>query len=774
MYQTFIKRFNTISFSIITILAVLLPLFFLPDTLGGLGAIKGSILYIGVFLAASFWILTQFVQGSFSFPKHKAFGALALWVLLVLVSALASANIRVSLWGRGFVLDSFATVLALGILTFLVATFAREQKKLVKLFLAAFAGSVITVFLQVILYVSQNVPFVTKYLAQVSTQGTLVGSWIDFAYFVTFTFLLSLLMNEVLMPKGFFKALSFIAMILSLLVLIFLNFKIAWIVTIVASLLVFVYKSSVERSVAKFFPQSISDESPEEEQSFQRFPFMSFAALLVGLFFFLSSNSIGGSIARYAGITFNDIRPSATATMQVARGALAHDPIFGAGPGRYGNAWDLYHPMEINETQFWNTTFTSGYSMVGSTLTTTGPLAMVALLAVLILSLVHGFRLFSYPFPDRFSRFIAVTAFIMLIAFVCLFALASPGLVLVAFGFIYLGLLLGVSMLVGRTRVVTIEYLRDPRLSFFAILILVLAAMAGFTASYFTGNRFAGLVMYNRALVATDASSAKRLLDRAISLSQNDIYWRTRAALYAREFASGAQAKDPNNTELQANFTQAEQSARAAVAWDTTDANNWLALSQVYQLAAVGDNKDAFTNATDSLIEAQKRSPLNPFYRLSQANIALASKEYEKALAFVDQALEQKSNYLDAFVVRGQIRGAQGINGALADELNRYNSKMPYDDQGYLLLGQLYISTKQYQSALDAFIRARELNSANPTNNLNVINTLILMGQKSQAVDALKVFKTDFPSVDGVDDKIKELQSTPTVIPITPDEEKKS
>lgn len=99
---------------------------------------------------------------------------------------------------------------------------------------------------------------------------------------------------------------------------------------------------------------------------------------------------------------------------------------------------------------------------------------------------------------------------------------------------------------------------------------------------------------------------------------------------------------------------------------------------------------------------------------------------------------------------------------------------MPYDDQGYLLLGQLYISAKQYQSALDAFIRARELNRANPTNSLNVINTLILMGQKSQAIDALKVFKTDFPGVTGIDDKIKELQSTPTVIPTSPDEEKKS
>jgi len=51
MYQNTIHKFNNISFSIITGLCVLLPFFFLPATIGGLGATKSVILYIGVFMA---------------------------------------------------------------------------------------------------------------------------------------------------------------------------------------------------------------------------------------------------------------------------------------------------------------------------------------------------------------------------------------------------------------------------------------------------------------------------------------------------------------------------------------------------------------------------------------------------------------------------------------------------------------------------------------------------------------------------------------------------
>ncbi len=769
MNQKVIRIFTNVSFSIILVLAALLPVFFLPSTWSGLGAVKGVLLYAAVFLAASCWLVAQFVQGSLSFARSRVLLMLGALVVLVLISSLASANVTVSLWGRGFALDSFATILVLALLAFLIATFTRDQRRLVKLFLAAFSGSVLTLFLQIVLHLTHSVGFVSKYLSHVAVQGTLVGSWVDFAYVVTFTFVLALLMYEVLSPKGFFRIVSLVAMILSVIALIFLNFTPAWIVAILSALLVFVYKSSVERSITKLFPKMSADDATESNPE-PLFPVMSFAALLIGLFFFLSSASIGASLANRAGISFTDIRPSFTTTTHVMRASLWHDPVWGAGAGRYADAWNLYRPAASNQTMFWNTPFESGFSLLQSFLTTWGVVPFLALLAALIFCLIQGFKLFSYSFPDRFSRFIAVTTVIMLVGFVALFALSTPGLVLVTYCFMYIGLLLGVSTLVGRTKVVTLNYLQDPRSSFFAILILVVAAMIGFVAVYFSGNRFASIVMYNRALAATDIQTAQARLDHALSLSQNDLYWRTRSALFTTQFATLAKQEFPDKTALQAAFSQAENSASAAVSWDKGSANNWLTLSQVYQLVSSDSNAEAYGNAKVAADEAQTRNPNNPILFLNQAQLALTKSDTQSALAFIEQALVLKADYLDAYVLRAQIKSAQGDSGAAKNALISYTKVAPLDAQGFVLLGQVYVGAKEYQNAVEAFGQAQHLAPNDPNVAINYINALVLAGQKTQAIETLKAFKLKYPGVTGVDEQIKQLE-TPVapVAPATPE-----
>jgi tetratricopeptide (TPR) repeat protein len=770
MYQNTIARFNTIAFTIITIICAVLPFFFLPATLGGIGAVKGVVLYGGVFLAFSFWLVAQFLDGSIKVPRNRALLAVGLWVVFSLISALLSTNSTLSLWGRGFVIDSFATVLVLALFAFMIASFAREQRKLIKLFLAAFVGSVFTVFLQVLLYAFGSTAFVSQYLSHVATGGTLVGSWVDFAYFVIFTFIISLLMFEVLAPKGFFRFLSLFAMILSIITLIFLNFKAAWIIAVVSALLVFVYKSSVERSLSRFVPpaaDATDDSAPHhgEKRPGGGFPYMSFISLLVGLFFFLASSSIGATLASKAGVTFTDIRPSFGTTTDVMRSALAKDPILGAGAGRYGDVWNLYHPLEINQTMFWNTSFDTGYSLLQSLLTTNGILPILFLIIALVVSLMHGFKLFNYQFPDRFSRFIAVTSLIMLIAFVCLIIFASPGIILITFGFMYLALLIGVSTMVGRTKLISLNYLRDPRLSFFAILVLVLAAMAGFSAVFFSGNRFASIVVYNRALAATEFDEASRRIDRALSLSQNDIFWRTRTVLYTSQFSKLANTEGADKAQLQTSFTQAEQSAQAAVAWDPGTANNWLTLSQVYQLVVDKENTEAFTNAKQAADEAQKRNPNNPVFSLNQAQLAYRKGDTEGAFGSIAQAITLKSNYLDAYILRGQIKRQAGETEAIKNELVAYTGVARFDPEGYVLLGQAHLELKNYTEALSAFSVARELAPNDPNVYLQYIGTLEAMGSRAQAVEELRAFTIRFPSVEGVEEQISRIQNTPFTPP---------
>lgn len=768
MHKKIAIKFNSISSAILIGLCAIIPLLFLPASVGALGMIKGFALYVGVFLSVSFWLIAQFVEGSLKIPRSPAFLALGAWVALSLVSALTSVNVSVSLWGRSFVFDSFATTLILSLFIFMIATFARDQRKLVTLFLTTFVGSAITVLLQCILFLSKNTPFVSKYLAHVSSQGTLVGSWVDFSYFVTFVFLLALLMHEVLIPKGFFKMVSFVTMLISLVALVFLNFKAAWLVTIVSALLIFVYKSSVERSLQSRLPSLLQEEQQPEvpAEVKQHFPIMSFVSLLIGLLFFLGSNSIGVAASRFAGVSFTDIRPSFSITTDVMRSALYRDPLFGAGAGRYGDVWNMYHPADINQSIFWNVPFETGYNLLQSIVTTNGLLPSIAFIIVLVLTLVHGFRLFNYQFPDRFTRFIAVSSLIMTAATVTLFLFGSPGIVLIVFGFTYIGLLFGVSSLVGKTKVVSVEYLKDPRLSFFAILLLVVASMVGFSAVYFTSNRFASMVFYNKALASQDVASAERNLGRAISLSNNSLYWKAGTLLITRQFQELAAKEDADKTQLQSLFTRAEQSAQTAVALDNGNASSWLDLSQVYQLVASSGNAEALKNAKEAAFEAEKRNPNNPLFKLNNARIAIIEKDNTAALTSIDTALILKPNYLDAFVLRGQIKRSAGEANAIRDELLKYLAVAPSDDQGYSLLGSVYLEAKSYESALTAFGRARSLAPNNANYYLSYITTLEASGERAKAVEELKAFKIRFPSVSGVDDQITRLEkNTPTATP---------
>ncbi len=763
MYQRMAIKFNNISFTIITAVCALLPIFFLPATVGGFGMVKGFIFYVGVLLGFSFWLVAQFIEGSLKIPKSSTFLTLGAWVALSFVSALTSVDVSVSLWGKGFVLDSFATSAVLSLLVFMVATFAREQRRLVKIFLISFAASVITVLLQVILYVSQNIPFVAKNLAHVANQGTLVGSWVDFTYFVTFTFILGLLMYEVLMPKGFFKKIAIVAIFLSLVCLVFLNFKAAWIIAAVASLLVFVYKSSVERSLFSKLPQLQQPEEPLEADETvtekQTFPLFSFISLLVALFFFLSSSSIGTMISQSAGISFTNIRPSFATTTSVMRQALYKDPLFGTGAGAYADVWNLYHPVDINKTVFWNTPFDIGYNYLQSMITTNGILPSLAFIILIILAIVHAFKLFNYTFPDHFSRFIAFSSLIMTLATALLLVFGAPGLVLIVSGFIYIGLLFGVSALVGKTKVASINYLKDPRTSFFAILLLVVGTMGAFSAVYFTGTRFASIVFYNRALVAGDIAVAESRINKAITLSPNDEYWRARASLYVNEFGRIAQTENPDKTRLQSLFTQAEQSAQTAVSLNRRSAVNWLSLSQVYQLIAGGQgSEDAIKSARTAAEEAQKRNPNNPLFFINNARIALAEKNTDIALDQIEKAIELKKDYLDAYVLRGQIKQSQGATGAIKDELLKYVAIAPYDEQGYTLLGGVYAQAKSYDLALEAYSRAQSINPKNPNNYLSYISVLEASGERSKAIEALKQFKQLFPSVSGVDEQIDRIE----------------
>ncbi len=746
------KRFYNASFSILLLTVALLPLIFLPASIGGFAGIKYAILYVGTLLSVTAWIISQFVEGTMQFPRNRALLGLFVFALLSFTASLFSPNTWVSLWGNIFNFDSFATIGVLVLFAFLVSIFAREQRRLVKLFLTTFFVSIGVILLQIIFFLLRNSTDFSGLFGHVATQGTLVGTWVDFAYYATLTFILALLMIEVLAPKGIFKTLSVFGAIVSVIALVFLNFSTAWLFVVISSLLVFVYKSSVERAIHnKLNPNAEDAVIPET-----RFPGIAFVSLLIGAFFILTGPSVGASISRTIGLSFSDIRPSFSATMAIARPALAQNPIFGAGPVRFIEQWELYKPVSINNTILWNTPFENGHSTMSTLLVTHGILPVLVLLATFVLVLLLGFRLFNSQYPDRFSRFIAVTSLFMLVLFTSFLFFGNPSIILIVFGFMLIGLLIGVSVMVGKTPLLSFQYLKDPRSSFFIILLLVITSLGTLSAAYLVSTRFLGIAAYNRALRSQTPDQAIARSARALAFSQSDIYWRTLSGLYLNKVRN---ATEEDRVNVQTYFTQAENAAQAAIRFDGANSLNWATLGEVYQVAVAAKTEGAVQIARDALNRAASSSPTNPSRQVSLASFAISQVDISAAEGYLDKAIELKPDYLDAYVIKAQIRQSQNDTDAARDILRTYTTRFPFSDRGFFVLGTFELNLKNYAAALEAFGRARSVNPQNVEAHLRYISILIAQGNRTQAISELESLKVRFPNLGGIDAQIRQLQN---------------
>lgn len=104
----------------------------------------------------------------------------------------------------------------------------------------------------------------------------------------------------------------------------------------------------------------------------------------------------------------------------------------------------------------------------------------------------------------------------------------------------------------------------------------------------------------------------------------------------------------------------------------------------------------------------------------------------------------------------------------MKEEVLKYVAIAPFDEEGYMLLGNIYVQAKSYDLALEAFDRVKSINPQNANAYLSYITTLELAGENAKAIEALKEFKELFPGVTGVDEQIKRIEDGKTTVAPAP------
>lgn len=667
--------FDRLSFLSLFLVIILLPLFCLPFTDIPIETSKGLLLVLGLTLTIVFWAIARFSDRKIIFPKSwllmSGFGI----ALVFLLSSLFSGNSQVSLFGIMFDIGSFYFVLAGFVLMLMSSVVFKNPKKAKILLLGAILSSVFVLIFQAF---HLFMPTILSLGILTGKMGNILGSWNALGLFAGFSGLMFLLVIEFFPISKMEKLLLEIFILLSVLLIIAVNFSLVWVLLGISSLFIFVYKVSINF-------QRNEEESPAHQLvdgEKKRFPVVSFVMMMVSLLFFISGQFVGGIVSDRLQITNTEVSPSLGATVSITKAVIEKNPLLGIGPNRFEEAWSMYKPAVINNTQFWDVSFSSGSGLLPTLMATTGSLSILAWLVFFILFLIVGVRSVFSSIKNSINWEMMAFFVLSLYLFIASFFYFT-GTVIFLLALAFTGVFIGLTAS-NSGKEISISFLDDHQKSFFSILFLVLVMILSATFSFKYIERFASVSYFGKALSATTVSSAESYINKALSLYQNDLYLRTYSQIYLIKLNDIAKKNttlsETEKADLQASFDQAVSSAQMATSYDPLNYLNFQLLGSTYQSLGSLGVKDAYSKAVIAYQNASNLNPLNPGLKLAMAGASFIDGKVKEAKDYANAALSLKQDYIDALITLSQIAKSENNNSAALSYARAALSLTPNDE----------------------------------------------------------------------------------------------
>jgi tetratricopeptide (TPR) repeat protein len=486
--------------------------------------------------------------------------------------------------------------------------------------------------------------------------GNVLGSWNTLGILAGFGVVSSLFFLEFFSVSKRENILLWSLVGLSILFVILVNLQIAWVILGVFSLFIFVYR--VYFSFQK------------REDNKIKFPTISFSIVMISLLFLIAGQFIGGILPSRFGISNNEIRPSFSSTMLVAKQTLMKDPILGSGPNRFAQMWDLNKPNQINNTLFWKTSFNQGYGILPSFAVTTGIVGILAWLAFIGLLFFVGAKYFINSQKENNLNMDAVLFYVMSM-FLFVSAFFFPiGSVMFLLAFAFIGIFIGLSTANKEKEEITISFLDNSKKSLFSIVGLVFVLLITASLSFKYVESFVSVPYFQKSLDAQTVPIAQANLAKAITLYPNDLYLRTYANVILIKI-NNLVSKDTtvsslDKIELQSDINQVITAAGQAVAYDSTNYLNYKMLGFVYETISSYGVEDAFPKSIESYEKALALNPQNPELKLDMARVSFSNKKVDDAKKYTQEAIALKADYIDGLITMAQILKSEGNNSLAA------------------------------------------------------------------------------------------------------------
>jgi len=720
-----VEFFNKLSFAILLFTLFMCLFFFIPYVSVTLEASKGFLLSIGATLSLFFWLVSRLGDGKFIFPKDKLILFAGAIPLVFLISSFFSSSLYVSLFGSGFEVGTFGSMLVLFIVFFLSSIHFQSEKRLWYFLGALFIGGLIIVIFELLdIFIGFNniLPGFFKGI----TSGNLVGSWNSFAMLLSVVVLLSIFTIELLKTKLIFRIIQYFLLSLGILFLIIVNIPLIWLLVLLFSVIIFVYSISVQRSGVKII---------QEENNKKKFPYTSLIIIFISLIFFISSNLVGNFLSNRININNSDIRPSAVTTIEIAYKSIKHNLLFGTGPNTFVIDWALWQPKQISETVFWSVDFSNGYSLLMTFIVTTGLLGFISLLLFFVVYIARGVQSIRIALQNTLSNY-----FIMTILMISLYSwitiiFFNPNIIMLMLAFSSCGVLVGILVRRQAIPVKEFSFLSDPRNSFFSILGLLVLMVFTIFLTYIYIEKFTSTIYFSKSLNSLNTmeslSNSEGMLLKAIALNKNDIYYRSLSQVYINQIRLLINDKTISPDILKSNLQQlvirAEESATLAIGQNKKQYLNYVNLGNVYSVFVPMSITNSYESAVSAYNKAIQLAPNNPSILLARASLEFINKNNSEARKFIKQSLNLKRNYIDAIFLLVQIEKDEGNLSEAIKQAEYAGEMAPNDPTVFFRLGLLRYNKNDYSGAVSAFEKAVILDNS-------YLNARYFLGQSYKKV----------------------------------------
>jgi tetratricopeptide (TPR) repeat protein len=701
-----ISKTESWSFRILVAGIFLAPLAFFSTNYIPLDLMKTCVIVATVGISAILCVFVAWKERKISLPpRMMAWPAFAI-VVSIIASAAAVHPIAKAFFGQGFELDTagFMVVLfvALGVVYHAVV---RVPERAVGIYVV----TAISFFVLELFHVLRFV-FGTGFASLgtlTSLTSTVFGGWYALAVYAVLILIVSLLALVFLPLSRGMKIIYSIVTVAAFVAAFFIGDLRIW---ALAALVFF--------GVALYATLSRSRPTGNLIKSWLvRIAWVPLLATIVCGVFAWKGGAISGPAITKIGASYSELQLPWQPTLDVAAGAIKDNPLLGAGPDRFSQAYIAHKPYGVNATDAWSVEFSSGFSTMATFFVNQGLLGIIAWIVFFVFFGIVGVGSFRRMSVDPRQRFVLVSSYASSVFLWLSLIVSVQPHVIVLFAFVMTGVFLGAAVSYGTLPSWTIGS-DDKCAKVIPVVLGLFVLLTVFWMVVYAKDTIA-LAYYGSGVKALNVSGDSSIADadfsKALAFDNSDNFWQARAEagiVAAQKISSSVTASSSASTtqavatEIATTINQSLSYANKAIAYDSSNYYNYASEARVSSVAASISMANAYDNAVQAYTQAIKLDPQNPLLYLDLAQLQAQSNKLPDALQTLGTALQVKSNYLDAIYLLSQVEAAQGnvkdaITAAqVAIQINPSNPLL------FFQLGLLQYNAASYSDAVTAFSKA--------------------------------------------------------------------